>query len=109
MFPVLDPSEIERVRHFGKLRSYRKGDALAKAGSVTEGFTIVLSGRVDVNQHGSSGQGKLIVTHGPGSFMGELAQLENSPGCRRRLETGHFGWYDHLRAELLCLVVRARH
>ena len=79
MFPILDPSEIERVRHFGKLRSYREGDALAKAGSVTEGFTIILSGRVDVNQHGSSGQGKLIVTHGPGSFMGELAQLAGQP------------------------------
>ena len=79
MFPVLDPSEIERVRHFGTLRSYRKGDALAKAGSVTEGFTIILSGKVDVNQHASSGQGPLIVTHGPGSFMGELAQLAGQP------------------------------
>src|ERR1700687_1969736 len=79
MFPVLDPSEIERVRHFGTLRSYRKNDALAKAGSVTEGFTIILSGKVDVSQHVSSGQGSLIVTHGPGSFMGELAQLAGQP------------------------------
>ena len=79
MFPVLDPSEIERVRHFGALRSYRKGDALAKAGSVTEGFTIILSGKVDVSQHTPSGQGELIVSHGPGSFMGELAQLAGQP------------------------------
>jgi thioredoxin reductase (NADPH) len=79
MFPVLDPLEIERVRHFGTLRSYRKGDVLAKAGSVTEGFTIILSGKVDVNQHASSGQGPPIVTHGPGSFMGELAQLAGHP------------------------------
>ncbi len=79
MFPVLDSSEIERVRHFGTLRSYREGDALAKAGSVSEGFSIILSGNVDVNQHGSSGQGELIVTHGPGSFMGELAQLAGQP------------------------------
>ena len=79
MFPVLDPSEIERVRHFGTLRSYRKDDVLAKAGSVSEGFTIILSGKVDVSQHVSSGQGALIVTHGPGSFMGELAQLAGQP------------------------------
>ena len=79
MFPVLDPSEIERVRHFATLRSYRKGDALAKAGSATEGFTIILSGKVDVTQHTLSGQGELIVTHGPGSFMGELAQLAGQP------------------------------
>ena len=63
MFPVLDPSEIERVRHFGTRRSYRKDDVLAKAGIVSEGFTIVLSGKVDVTQYSSSGQGELIVTH----------------------------------------------
>ena len=79
MFPVLDSSEIERVRHFGTLRSYREGEALAKAGSISEGFSIILSGKVDVNQHVSSGQGELIVTHGPGSFMGELAQLAGQP------------------------------
>lgn len=79
MFPVLDRPEIERVRHFGALRSYRKDDVLAKAGSVTEGFTIILSGKVDVSQHAPSGQGPLIVTHGPGSFMGELAQLAGQP------------------------------
>jgi thioredoxin reductase (NADPH) len=79
MFPVLDPSEIERVRHFGTRRSYRKDDVLAKAGIVSEGFTIVLSGKVDVTQYSSSGQGELIVTHGPGAFMGELAQLAGQP------------------------------
>jgi cyclic nucleotide-binding protein len=79
MFPVLEPHEIERVRHFGTSRSYRKGDVLAKAGSVSEGFTIILSGKVDVLQHASSGQGPLIVTHGPGAFMGELAQLAGRP------------------------------
>src|SRR6476661_2388175 len=79
MFPVLDSSEIERVRHFGTLRSYRDGEALAKAGSISEGFSIILSGKVDVNQHVSSGQGELIVTHGPGAFMGELAQLAGQP------------------------------
>src|SRR6476469_2332888 len=79
MFPVLDPSEIERVRHFGTRRSYRKDDVLAKAGIVSEGFTIVLSGKVDVTQYSSSGQGELIVTQGPGAFMGELAQLAGQP------------------------------
>ena len=79
MFPVLEPHEIERVRHFGRSRSYRKGEVLAKAGSASEGFTIILSGKVDVFQHASSGRGPLIVTHGPGSFMGELAQLAGQP------------------------------
>ena len=33
MFPVLDPSEIERVRHFGTLRSYRKTSLWRRPGA----------------------------------------------------------------------------
>jgi thioredoxin reductase (NADPH) len=40
---------------------------------------MVLSGRVDVTQHDESGRRTLIVTHGRGEFMGELAQLANRP------------------------------
>jgi hypothetical protein len=31
MFPVLEPQEIERVRRFGKVRSYGAGEALEKS------------------------------------------------------------------------------
>jgi len=34
MFPLLEPAEIERVRRFGKVRSYGAGEALAKVGEV---------------------------------------------------------------------------
>ena len=48
MFPVLEPAEIERVRRFGKVRSYGAGEALAKVGEVGLGLTIVLGGSVDI-------------------------------------------------------------
>jgi thioredoxin reductase (NADPH) len=79
MFPVLEAAEIERMRRFGSPRSYRAGEVLAQAGKVGAGLTIILSGKVDVTQHAPSGQGDLIVTHGPGAFMGELAQLSGRP------------------------------
>src|SRR5215208_8366117 len=79
MFPVLQPPEIERVRRFGTKRSYRQGEALAKVGEVGEGLTIILAGNVDVTRHHESGHGEPIVTHGPGAFMGELAQLAGRP------------------------------
>jgi thioredoxin reductase (NADPH) len=79
MFPALEPAEIERVRRFGKVRHYRAGEAVAKVGEVGEGLTIVLAGTIDVSQHDQSGPRTLIVTHGPGSFMGELAQLAGRP------------------------------
>ena len=51
MFPVLEPAEIERVRRFGKVRSYRAGEALAKVGEVGHGLTIILGGNVEITQH----------------------------------------------------------
>ena len=79
MFPALELSEIERVRRFGTVRSYGTGEPLVKAGDIGHGLTIILSGHVDITQHDESGRRALIVTHGPGNFMGELAQLAGRP------------------------------
>src|SRR5438876_1069024 len=79
MFPVLEPAEIERVRRFGEVRSYGAGEALAKVGDVGHGLIIILAGKVDITQHEESGRRVPIVTHGPGAFMGELAQLAGRP------------------------------
>jgi thioredoxin reductase (NADPH) len=79
ILPVLEPAEIERVHRFGVVRAYAAGDMLAKAGAVTEGLIIVLSGEVEVLQHDESGRGEPIVSYGPGYFLGELAQLAGRP------------------------------
>jgi thioredoxin reductase (NADPH) len=75
MFPVLGTSEIERMRRFGVVRSYAAGEALAKVGEVGSGLIIILAGKVEVTQHDELGRREPIVTHAPGAFMGELAQL----------------------------------
>jgi len=79
IFPILEPSEIERVRRFGSVRSYGAGAVLTEAGKALEGLTIILVGTVRVTRRTSSGDGDLIVAHGPGSFLGELAQLSGRP------------------------------
>lgn len=79
MFPDLEPHEIERVRRFGELQQFDAGDVLAETGKVGPGLVIILSGIVDITQRDQSGHRNLIVTHGPGSFMGELAQLSGRP------------------------------
>ncbi len=79
MFPILEPAEIVRVRRFGKVRTYGAGEALAKVGQVGLGLTIILAGNVDITQRDQSGRRTAIVTHGPGHFMGELAQLAGRP------------------------------
>ena len=50
-----------------------------KAGEVAPGLIVVLSGRVEITQDGGLGRRETIVTHGPGQFIGELAQLSARP------------------------------
>jgi thioredoxin reductase (NADPH) len=77
--PVLDSLEIERVRRFGECRSYSAGATIFTIGQVAPGLIVVLSGKIEVSQTDKSGHRKTIVTHSPGHFMGELAQLAGRP------------------------------
>src|SRR5215472_17349346 len=79
IFPVLGPSEIERMRRFGEIRLYAEGEALIEAGKVAEGLVVFLSGKVEVTQRDASGGRMPIVTCDSGSFLGELAQLAGRP------------------------------
>ncbi len=79
MFPALEPAEIERVRRFGEVRSYRAGEALARVGEEGHGLTIILTGDVEITRRSELNHDIPIVTHGPGGFMGELAQLSGRP------------------------------
>ena len=79
MFPVLEPEDIERLSRFGERRSYAAGERMVATGEIAPGAFVILRGRVDVMKRGTEGHPELIVTHGPGSFMGELAQLSDRP------------------------------
>jgi thioredoxin reductase (NADPH) len=80
MFPILEASEIERLRRFGEPRSYRPAEAIATAGAANPGLNLILSGNADIIQHGPGDDGEIIVTLGPGAFTGELAHLSGRPG-----------------------------
>jgi thioredoxin reductase (NADPH) len=79
MFPTLSPAEVERLRRFGEVRNYDAGEPLMLVGQTGHGLTILLSGEAEISQHDQSGLRTPIVTHGPGNFMGELAQLSGRP------------------------------
>jgi thioredoxin reductase (NADPH) len=79
MYPLLTPAEIDRLRRFGDPRSYASGEALVHSGESGHGLTLVLSGEVEITQHNDAGEQQLIVTHVPGAFLGELAQLSGQP------------------------------
>jgi thioredoxin reductase (NADPH) len=78
MLPELDPLEIERMRRFGETRNFAQDEVIVTAGQVGPGLVVILSGEIDIVRHESSRKG-IIVTHGSGQFMGELAQLAGRP------------------------------
>ncbi len=79
MFPVLDLAEIERLRRFGERRAFRAGERLVATGEVSPGMFVIVSGEVALSQHSVLGGDQHILTYGPGSFTGELAQLSGHP------------------------------
>ncbi|HWA92205.1 MAG TPA: FAD-dependent oxidoreductase [Rhizomicrobium sp.] len=78
-FPVLRPEEIDRLRRFGERRTFRAGEVIVRAGEPSHGLYLVLSGQIRIAPHEIHRRAETIVTHGPGSFMGELAQLSGRP------------------------------
>src|SRR5215813_13806026 len=78
IFPVLDQTEIEQLARFGDRRSYAAGERVVETGKIALGVFVVLKGRIEVTQRGLD-HPEPIFTHGPGSFMGELAQLSDRP------------------------------
>jgi thioredoxin reductase (NADPH) len=79
MFPVLEPAEIGRLRRLGETRTYRAGERLATTGEVSPGMFVILAGEVVMTQRDEFADHQPIVTYGPGSFLGELAQLSGRP------------------------------
>ena len=79
MFLVLEPAEIDRLRRFGETRSYGAGERLATTGEVGPGMFVILTGNVVVTRRDELAHHPPIVTYGPGSFLGELAQLSGRP------------------------------
>lgn len=75
MFPVLTEGEIERIRRFGTVRDYVRGERLFTAGEPGPGMFVVLKGVVTINQRDGLGRVVPIANQGRGQFLAEVAQL----------------------------------
>jgi thioredoxin reductase (NADPH) len=73
-FPVLTAAQISRVRPGSKIRNVKKGEILFEPGDKSVPFFVLLSGKLDILQPDLAGE-RLIVTHGPGSFTGEMTMV----------------------------------
>jgi thioredoxin reductase (NADPH) len=79
IFPKLEPAEIERLRRFGKVKTWQAGELLFEAGKPGPGMFVLLRGRVSITRKNAMSAAAPIVEHMPGQFMAEVGQLSGRP------------------------------
>src|SRR5215471_18534928 len=78
-FPELTSAEIDRMRRFGDIRSYKHGERLFETGKQGPGMFVVLSGHVVITQRDGLGHVTPVINQGPGQFLAEVGQLSGRP------------------------------
>ncbi|WP_176330053.1 cyclic nucleotide-binding domain-containing protein [Oceanospirillum sanctuarii] len=79
LFAGLTRRELKRVARIAHLRMYAQGERLFQMGHPGAAMFVIKSGKVDIviPQEGSTDL--LLASLGAGTFMGELALLDDSP------------------------------
>ena len=67
-------AQIERARSYGQLRRVRRDEVVFRPGDVGVSFFVLLSGQLEILQPNMQEE-RLITTHGPGAFTGELSMI----------------------------------
>ena len=75
MFPRLTTEEINRLRRFGQVRTWKPGEFLFEAGKPHSGMFVLLRGHVLVTRKNALGVETPIVENSAGDFMAEVGQL----------------------------------
>jgi thioredoxin reductase (NADPH) len=76
-FPELDAAELELLKPLGEEEEHPHGTVLFKAGARDIDFLIVLAGGIDIRN--PTDNDSLIITHGPGHFVGDIDLLTRRP------------------------------
>lgn len=79
MFPVLPAVDIARVRRFGSVERYARGDRLVTSGKAGQGLFLILDGAVMISQRDGLGHVVPIVRQEAGQFVGEVGTLSGRP------------------------------
>jgi len=104
-FPVLTTAQLERVRACGRLRTVEAGDILFEPGDSSVPFFVLDSGAMEIVQPDLDGE-RLIATHGPGEFTGEMMMISGGR-CLVRGRVTEAGQFRELSGdELRSLVAR---
>jgi thioredoxin reductase (NADPH) len=75
-YPRLTDDQITTLEAGAARRAVGTGETLVREGECSDYFFVILSGKVAVATTDDAGNRRVIRVHGPGRFLGELADLE---------------------------------
>lgn len=79
-YPILTGPEIDKMRRFASLSRRRAGEELYRAGSVSPGMFVLLSGSVRVTGRDGLGRERTVRARmQPGEFSSDIGQLSGKP------------------------------
>lgn len=104
IYPTLTSAQIARIARHGRRRVTQPGEVLVEAGERIVPFFVVTQGQVQIVQPSGTATKRLLATHGPGQFTGEVTMLSGRRALvqARASEPGEVIELD--REELLALV-----
>jgi len=73
-FPVLTEAQIDRIRPLGRPRRVERGEILFEPDDTNVPFFVLFSGAMEIVQPSLEGE-RLIATHDPGEFTGEITMI----------------------------------
>jgi thioredoxin reductase (NADPH) len=74
-FPSLTAAQIERISPWGRVRRVGRGEILFQPNDTDISFFVLLSGGMEIVQPIPTGGERVIATHGPGHFTGEMTMI----------------------------------
>lgn len=98
-FPKLSPAQIAQIAEIAKCRTYHDGDVLLRAGETEFKFHVIQKGKIEIIDR-SGNEPKIIVTHGPLEFTGDIANLSGRASNVDAIAKGTVEVYEICSEEL---------
>jgi thioredoxin reductase (NADPH) len=105
LFPRLTSTQIDRIRPLGRIRHVESGETLFRPNDFGVPFFVVLSGQMEVSRPTLDGE-RLVTTHTPGCFNGEMAMISGQRCLVRGRVTAPGEFLELSRDAMLALVAR---
>ncbi len=98
-FLKLDDRQIAEIAEFAQCKTYADGKVLFRAGELEFKFHVLKTGAIEIYDRSGDGT-KLLLTHEPGEFTGDIANLTGSPANADAIAKGTTEVYEICGEEL---------